>query len=496
MTLKLAVLVGAVFAAPVIVWQVWAFLSPALYKREKRFLIPALLAGLLLFMGGAALAYLWILPTALHMLFLFQRPDLTPIVTAEEYFSFASLLILAFGIVFELPLVIVLLAAFGIVDPKFFAKQRPIALVLGAALSALLAPPDAFSMLMMLIPLMLLYEVGILVARLLWRGRSRRRDLETLATVFVVMLAAAAGAARRAEAQQPPQRRSPAGRDTTAADTLRQGQTVDTSAAHQLGLPTAPSRSFPQQDSVMQSMLARKGYHATHYAGDTLTLFADTHEIAMEGHSLVERDGSTLEADSVRFFQAECRLEAAGSPALFDKGTVLVGEGMRYNTCERRGIVAHALTSFTQSGVPWYLRGQLAVDSASTRIYAGGSSITTSDLPMPDYHFAAGKIKWVSNTIMVARPAVLYVRDVPVLWLPFIFQDMRQGRRSGLLVPSFGISDIVRPNRGYERHVRNVGYYFALNDYMDLEASLDWYAKTSLRVNGQLRYKWLDRFVQ
>ncbi len=492
-TLKLAVAVGVVLAAPVIIWQVWAFLSPALYRREKRFIIPASFVGVLLFLGGALMAYLWILPTALHLLFEFQRPDLEPIITAEEYFSFASLFILAFGLVFELPLVIVLLAAFGIVDPKFFAKNRPIALVVGAGLAALLTPPDAFSMLMMLLPLMLLYEIGIQVGRLLWRGRRHRREAGTLATVFILMLASGAG---RAEAQQPPPRRAMAGRDTTAADTLHQGQAVDTSAARKLGLPSAPSRAFPQADSIIQGMLARKGFHATRYAGDTLTLFADTHEIAVDGHSLVEREGSTLEADSIRFFQSECRLQAAGSPALFDKGTVLVGEGMRYNTCERRGIVAHALTSFTQSGVQWYLRGQLAVDSASTRIYAGGSSITSSDLPMPDYHFAAGKIKWVSNTIMVARPAVLYVRDVPVLWLPFIFQDMRQGRRSGLLVPNFGISDIVRPNRGYERHVTNIGYYFALNNYMDLRASLDWYSKTSLGLNGELRYKWLDRFVQ
>ena len=134
-TLKLAVLVGAVLAAPVITWPVWGFLSPALYKREKRFLVPALLAGLLLFLGGALMAYLWILPTALHLLFTFQRPDLAFIITAEEYFSFASLLILAFGLVFEMPLVIVLLAAFGIVDPRFFARHRPIALVLGAGLA-------------------------------------------------------------------------------------------------------------------------------------------------------------------------------------------------------------------------------------------------------------------------------------------------------------------------------------------------------------------------
>jgi len=496
-TLKLAVLVGAVLASPVVLWQLWAFLSPALYAREKRFLIPILIAGLLLFLGGALMAYLWVLPTALKLLFSFQRPDLEFIITADEYFSFASLFILAFGVVFELPLVIVLLAAFGVVHPNFFAKNRPIALVVGAIVAALLTPPDAVSMMMMLVPLMVLYEVGILVGRLLWKARSRQLGRDASAALVVLL---ALGAAGRAQAQQrPPPRptvRDTTVRDTTVADSLRRPQAVDTAAARKLGLPTGPSRSFPQADSVIQEMLKREGFHSTRYAGDTLTLFADTKEILLNGSALVEREGSTLEADTVRFFQAECRLQAVGEPKLFDQATVLVGEGMRYNTCERRGIVADAFTSFKQSGVEWFLRGQLAVDSASTRLYAGGSSITSSDLPLPDYHFAAGEIKWVTNTIMVARPAILYVRDVPVLWLPFIFQDMRQGRRSGLLVPNFGINDLVRPNRGYHRHVSNLGYYVALNDYLDAEGSMDWYAQSSIRLNGRLRYRWLDRFVQ
>src|SRR5574341_355680 len=496
-TLKLAVLVGAVLASPIILWQLWAFLSPALYAREKRFLIPILIAGLILFVGGALMAYLWVLPTALKLLFSFQRPDLEPIITADEYFSFASLFILAFGVVFELPRVIVLLAAFGVVHPNFFAKNRPIALVVGAIVAALLTPPDAVSMMMMLVPLMVLYEIGIIVGRLLWRARSRELGREATAALVILLALAGAG---RAEGQGRPPRRAPEGRtsvrDTAAADSMRRPQAIDTAAARKLGLPSAPSRSFPQPDSVIQAMLKREGFHATRYAGDTLTLFADTKEILLNGSALVEREGSTLEADTVRFFQAECRLQAVGEPKLFDQATVLVGEGMRYNTCERRGIVADALTSFKQSGVEWFLRGQLAVDSASTRMYAGGSSITSSDLPLPDYHFSAGEIKWVSNTIMVARPAILYVRDVPVLWLPFIFQDMRQGRRSGLLVPNFGINDLVRPNRGYHRHVSNLGYYVALSDYLDAEASMDWYAQSSIRLNGRLRYRWLDRFVQ
>src|SRR3970282_1778707 len=119
------------------------------------------------------MAYLWVLPTALKLLFSFQRPDLEFIITANEYFSFVSLFILAFGVVFETPLVIVLLAAFGVVHPNLFAKNRPIALVLGAIVAALLTPPDAVSMMLMLVPLMLLYEIGILAARLLWRGGAR-----------------------------------------------------------------------------------------------------------------------------------------------------------------------------------------------------------------------------------------------------------------------------------------------------------------------------------
>src|SRR5207302_427500 len=213
---------------------------------------------------------------------------------------------------------------------------------------------------------------------------------------------------------------------------------------------------------------------------DSVTFHADTRRIDLSGQARVEREGSTLEADTVGFAQAQCQIMAAGEPKLFDQGTVLIGEGMRYDTCERRGTVSEALTKFNQSGVAWFLRPHsLEMDSASTRLYATRSSITSSDLPLPDYHFAANRIKWVTNTIMVARPAVLYVRDVPVLWLPFIFQDMRRGRRSGMLVPHFGINDLVRTNPRYHRHVSNIGYYVAINDYIDTQASLDWFAGQS-----------------
>ncbi|MBI4420058.1 MAG: twin-arginine translocase subunit TatC [Gemmatimonadetes bacterium] len=520
-TLKLAVLVGLVVASPVIVWQAWAFFSPALYEREKRYLIPVLGSGIVLFLCGAVLAYHWVLPAAFRILLAFQSGDLEPIITVDAYFSFAAQLILAFGVSFELPLVLMLLGAFGIVTPAFLAKNRRYWVVIAAVGAALLTPtPDAMTMILMMAPLVLLYEVGIVLARLV----SRRKDKggadqgkgesggnggsggvgegsSTAAALLLLLLAGPMSPARAQEGGKPPLRppaadslggRRPA---APAGPAAAAGQSVDTAAGRLMGLPTTPSRSLPPADSAMRELLQRKGYRMTRFGADSLTFHAPSRQIDLTGSALVERDGSTLEADSVRFLQNECRIAAEGEPTLFDQGTVLVGEGMRYDTCTRRGIVADALTKFNQSGVAWFLRGHLAIDSASTRIYAGGSRITSSDLPLPDYHFSANRVKWVSNTIMVARPAVLYVRDVPVLWLPFIFQDMRRGRRSGILVPRFGINDIVRPNRGYRRHISNVGYYVAINDYLDAQAALDWFAGTSVSVNGQLQYRWLNRFV-
>src|SRR5256886_15576801 len=90
---------------------------------------------------------------------------------------------------------------------------------------------------------------------------------------------------------------------------------------------------------------------------------------------------------------------------------------------------------------------------------------------------------------MVGRPAVLYIRDVPIMWLPSIFQDIRAGRRSGILVPRFGLNDLVRPTRNYQRHMSGLGYYFVVNDYVDLLVSGDWYAGRymSLRTRSEER---------
>jgi sec-independent protein translocase protein TatC len=172
-TMKLAVAVGLVLSSPVLIYQAWAFLVPALYDRERRVIVPSLVVGVVLFAAGAVACYFLVLPPALKMLLSFQRGHLEPIITADRYFAFAIPLVLAFGGIAELPLVMVILAGFGLVNAKFLARNRRYALVLAALISAFTAPPDALSMLVMMVPILVLYEISIWGVWLVGRRRER-----------------------------------------------------------------------------------------------------------------------------------------------------------------------------------------------------------------------------------------------------------------------------------------------------------------------------------
>src|SRR5437899_9020017 len=151
---KLGFLVGLILASPVILWQLWAFLAPALYAREKRALVPALFAGLLLFLTGAAIAYVFVVPQALRVLFSFQTEAIQPFITYDAYFDFVLQVVLALGISFELPLIIIILAWLGIVGPPELNRFRRYAVVLSFIAGAVLSPgTDLVSMVMMTIPL-------------------------------------------------------------------------------------------------------------------------------------------------------------------------------------------------------------------------------------------------------------------------------------------------------------------------------------------------------
>ena len=163
--IKLGIILGVLVAFPIILYQIWAFLSPALEKREKRVIIPALYGGLVLFAGGVALAYWVALPLTLRFLYGFQTDTAQWLIGMNEYLSFVIRLLLSFGIVFELPVVIMILASLGLVTPKFLRTHRRHAIVIATVLAAVLSPGDVMTVTaLMMVPLIVLYEVSILLA--------------------------------------------------------------------------------------------------------------------------------------------------------------------------------------------------------------------------------------------------------------------------------------------------------------------------------------------
>ena len=288
-------------------------------------------------------------------------------------------------------------------------------------------------------------------------------------------------------------------RDSTARDTTRAKELI----------------KWNETDSVMQALMTRQGYTATHYQGEVVTFNAETRTLNLQGNRAgVEREQTVLVADSISYNDSTKRIVARGDtivlrdPSQNAADVVSLGE-MRYNVESRRGVVSNISTSISETGEKWFVGGkQAAFVSDTTRgretaFYVRNGSITSCDDSIPDYHFESKEIKMVSKNIMVARPAVLYIGEVPVMWLPFIFQDMRSGRRSGVLPPRFGVSELFRNSPTYRRHLENLGYYFALNDYMDADFALDWRSGSRpsegdpgwVRLNSDFQYRWLDRFV-
>jgi sec-independent protein translocase protein TatC len=173
-TLGLALTVGSLLAFPIIVAQVWAFIAPALHKREKRAIVPALYLGLVLFVAGVALAYYLVLPMTFKFFSSFQTESLRPQITVGPYFSLVVKILLAFGAVFEMPVVVLVLSSLGLVTSRFLKEKRRYAIAGSAILAALLTPGDVITVtVFMMLPLILLYEMSIGIARLVERRRER-----------------------------------------------------------------------------------------------------------------------------------------------------------------------------------------------------------------------------------------------------------------------------------------------------------------------------------
>jgi len=174
-TFKLAFVSGVILALPFLFYQAWKFFSPALYERERKYVVPAIWIAFGLFLAGIALAYFLVLPLGLRFLLGFQAETLSPIITIDEYLSFATRMLLAFGIIFEMPVVLVVLSLMGLVTADGLRTYRRHAVVAIAALAALLTPADIGTMLMMMAPMILLYEASIWLVKLATRSRPEPR---------------------------------------------------------------------------------------------------------------------------------------------------------------------------------------------------------------------------------------------------------------------------------------------------------------------------------
>ena len=174
--LKLAFYASLFISMPVILYQLWAFVSPGLYKHEKRLARPLLAAALVLFYTGAAFAYFLVLPAAFRFLIAVTPQGVEMMTDITQYLDFVMLMFFAFGLCFEVPVAVVILAAIGVVDLEKLRSGRRYAIVGAFAIAALITPPDITSMMMLGIPMCLLYELGVLAVRWLVKPGSLRRD--------------------------------------------------------------------------------------------------------------------------------------------------------------------------------------------------------------------------------------------------------------------------------------------------------------------------------
>ncbi len=170
--LKTAFFTGIMLASPVLLYQFWMFVAPGLYDREKKLALPILLLSTLFFGGGILFAYFVVFPFGFKFFVGFASETVRPMPAMREYLSFASKLLLAFGLVFEMPMVITLLARLGILSVAQLRKFRRYAILLFFIVAAILTPPDVISQILMALPMMLLYEISILGAHLVGRQKA------------------------------------------------------------------------------------------------------------------------------------------------------------------------------------------------------------------------------------------------------------------------------------------------------------------------------------
>jgi len=164
--MKVSLIAGLLLASPVIFYQIWKFITPGLYKNEKKYVIPFVIVASFFFLLGASFAYFVVFPYAFSFFISFSSGSIKALPSIKEYLAFSTKLLLAFGIVFELPVITFFLAKMGILNAAILKKQRKYSILIIFIVSAILTPPDVFTQILMSVPMILLYELSIFIAHI------------------------------------------------------------------------------------------------------------------------------------------------------------------------------------------------------------------------------------------------------------------------------------------------------------------------------------------
>jgi hypothetical protein len=231
-------------------------------------------------------------------------------------------------------------------------------------------------------------------------------------------------------------------------------------------------------DTLLNRLRGQEG--AVSYWGKVIQSYIIEKAIRMSGDAQITYGATTLKADSIQYFYETGTLIARGSPVLTDNKGIVEGNKMSYRINEKKGVIEEGSTSHDH----WLFNGKLISKVGDKDLYGKDSRFTTCDFEAPHYHFACSKLKLTIDEKVVARPVILYVRDIPIFLIPFYIFPIQKGRKSGFLRPRFGIfNDEIRG-----RSIRDLGYFFAVNDYYDITVASDIYESARWSVRGQGRY--------
>jgi hypothetical protein len=324
----------------------------------------------------------------------------------------------------------------------------------------------------------------------------RQRALERLRALPTTPIEPPADTSAEAEGIEDPDAPGVEAADTLGADTLAGGRPGPRPW-------TSDTTDVVLKEADVRALLANlRGYATTEYQGEGAVFEGVGNRLQLMGESRVARDGSAMETDSLLVYRGDTgEVCGYGNPVLTGEADPVESRRLCYDISGRVGMAEAARTKFEQAGT-WYIAGPqnqvwfINDDPGRRRLYSSKPEFTSCELEEPHYVFRAQSLKVVHDDVVVARNVTLRFADVPVFWLPWMVQSLKPDRRSGLLTPQFGVNDIVRNSTGYNRRISNLGYYWAINDYMSALVAGEWFSNNYTALEGSFTYRWTRQFLE